>query len=168
MYKFREGFRAPAGLVAELAAKELERIREERGNLTAAVIVEESKSPDCVLHPAFVWDDSLAAQKYRERQANTLVRAIVVVEEKTGEREHPKYVFTMKEDKCQYMPTEIVVKDSAMYEYSLSRLSLLLAAAQRSVEDLMNAKGEIPAPRRRAVERASRHIEKAARAVSGV
>jgi len=168
MYKFREGYPAPKGLAAERAAKELELIRKRRGTLTSAVIVEESRNKDSPLHPAFEWDDSAAAQKYRERQAGTLVRAIVLVEEKRQDEPKPVFTLTVKDEQRQYMPSEIVVKDAEMYSYSLSRLNSLLAAAERSATALMDMHDKLPAKQRKAVMRASKYIGKASQAVAGV
>ena len=66
------------GVTAEEAALELERIREKHGELTPALIVQESEDEDAVLHSIFQWDNARAAQLYRERQAGNLIRNIVV------------------------------------------------------------------------------------------
>ena len=63
---------------AQQAGEELERIRNKYGELSPADIVEESTSVNSVLHNCFEWRDDVAAQKYRERQAQDLIRNIVV------------------------------------------------------------------------------------------
>lgn len=75
---FKQGARQP--VKAETAFNELERIRGAHdGALLPATIVEESRPEDAPLHKVFEWDDDIAAQKYREDQARTLVRSIEVV-----------------------------------------------------------------------------------------
>ncbi|NRA48169.1 MAG: hypothetical protein HRU12_03480 [Phaeodactylibacter sp.] len=168
MYKFREGYPAPKGLAAERAAQELERIRQKRGTLTSAVIVEESRSETAILHNAFEWNDTIAAQKYRERQAGTLVRSIVLIEKKAPDVQSPVYTLTMTEQKRQYMPSEIVINDEEMFTYSMKRLSGILSSAEKSANDLMRMKSTLSAKQRGAVARATKYIEKASRAVANV
>ena len=65
-------------LDAQEAGEELERIRNKYGELSACDIVEESQNENAVLHNCFEWRDDIAAQKYREHQAQELIRNIVV------------------------------------------------------------------------------------------
>ena len=51
---------------------------EAENDLTAARVVEESRAEDAVLHDEFEWDDSEAANKYREGQARHLINAITI------------------------------------------------------------------------------------------
>lgn len=53
-------------------------IYEERGQLTAALVVEEASSPDHPLHHRFEWDDTEAARRYRLSQAEELIRLVRV------------------------------------------------------------------------------------------
>lgn len=63
---------------AQKAGEELERIRNKYGELSACDIVEESQHENSVLHNCFEWRNDVAAQKYREHQAQELIRNIVV------------------------------------------------------------------------------------------
>ena len=63
---------------AQEAGEELERIRNKYGELSACDIVEESQHKNAVLHNCFEWRNDVAAQKYREHQAQELIRNIVV------------------------------------------------------------------------------------------
>lgn len=51
---------------------------EAENDLTAARVVEESRAEDAVLHDEFEWNDSEAANKYREGQARHLINAITI------------------------------------------------------------------------------------------
>ena len=51
---------------------------EAENDLTAARVVEESRAEDAVLHDEFEWNDSKAANKYREGQARHLINAITI------------------------------------------------------------------------------------------
>lgn len=60
------------------ARAELEALRQEKGgNLLPADVVEQASSPNSALHRYFQWDDTDAAQRYREHQARTVIRAVV-------------------------------------------------------------------------------------------
>lgn len=59
----------------ETEADELERIREDNdGLLTVAKVLEAARDEDSPLHRHFDWDDTTAAEKYREWQARTLIQ----------------------------------------------------------------------------------------------
>lgn len=67
------------GVRAEVAAKELERIRKaNKGDLLPEQIVEQARKQTNPLHPAFEWDNKLAADKYRIGQAQQMLRALVI------------------------------------------------------------------------------------------
>lgn len=48
------------------------------GRLTPALVVEAATNPASPLHSEFTWDNSVAAQKYREVQARRLIRSVEV------------------------------------------------------------------------------------------
>lgn len=63
---------------AQTAYEECQRIEKERG-LTPASLVDESRPDDAPLHREFEWDDSVAAEKYREVQASEVIRHIITI-----------------------------------------------------------------------------------------
>ena len=58
--------------VAAQVATELE----EAGMLTAKNLVDVSRPEDAPLHDEFEWDDSVAAEKYREGQARNVIHSL--------------------------------------------------------------------------------------------
>lgn len=62
-----------------LVVTELNDIYETRGQITPDLIVESAKNKKSVLHEYFEWDDSIAANKWRMRQASKLLGCIEVV-----------------------------------------------------------------------------------------
>ena len=70
------------------AGEYLDRLAKKAGGLVPKTIVEEAEDPQAVLHPCFEWDDTFAAQKYREDQARSVIRNLVVIHE-TGENVEP-------------------------------------------------------------------------------
>lgn len=53
-------------------------IREEHGRLTPRIVLDEASSPEHPLHPRFEWDDAVAGEKYRLRQAHELIVSVKV------------------------------------------------------------------------------------------
>lgn len=76
IYKWVEGSKMGgdpniAGMVcAELA---------EQGRLTPEELVNASRDEESPLHGMFEWDDTIAAEKYREVQARKIIRSVEVV-----------------------------------------------------------------------------------------
>lgn len=101
---------------AKDAHDELERIRMTTGRLDAENIVDESRPEEAVLHCCFEWNDSVAAEKYRQQQANGIVRSIIIRQAPVGS-EHSEpvevraFVHTETEN---YQPLKIVLADKDM------------------------------------------------------
>lgn len=61
-------------IAREAIQAQLLKLRKE-GALTAADVVADARRPDSPLHELFEWDDSVAAERYRESQARSLIRS---------------------------------------------------------------------------------------------
>jgi hypothetical protein len=78
IYKFKPWARL--GGDAQQVGQEIERLREEHGTVAPSAIVDAARPAESVLHRYFDWDDSSAAQSYREQQARHILRSIMVVQ----------------------------------------------------------------------------------------
>ena len=59
---------------------------EAAGNLSAKSLLDVSRPKDAPLHTEFEWNDSIAAERYREEQARCIIRHLVVrLEERPDE-----------------------------------------------------------------------------------
>lgn len=67
------------------AVNEIDRIKEEYGEVTPEVIVRESENPESILHPIFEWDNEKAGYNYRLQQARGLINNIAVTVISDGE-----------------------------------------------------------------------------------
>jgi len=77
-YKWREGFRPSVN--AQAAGEEIERVRQQSGGaFTPHCIVDVARDDQNPLHPAFEWNDAVAADHYRVVQARHLIGALVTV-----------------------------------------------------------------------------------------
>lgn len=66
------------GVKAHVAGEEIERIQERDGVVTKETLLDESRPEEAPLHPAFEWNDALAAENYRLYQARSIINDIVV------------------------------------------------------------------------------------------
>jgi hypothetical protein len=79
-FAFRSGARI-SGITAETAGTVLSAIEARDGVIRPAAVVDEARPADAPLHPAFVWDDTEAAERFRQEQARLIIRSVVVVSE---------------------------------------------------------------------------------------
>lgn len=111
---------------AQTAGEELDRIYRENGRLELAKIVDESRDNAAPLHPCFEWDDVTAAEKYRQTQAQMIVRSIVTVQE-TPNRE-PMETRAFVSVRQEYKPIEVVTSsEEQMQELLRTALAELMA-----------------------------------------
>lgn len=69
----------PINLDAQTVGETLESIRVTNGGmLEPQAVVEASRPPSAPLHEYFVWDDAVAAERYRKDQAGHLITCITV------------------------------------------------------------------------------------------
>ena len=66
---------------AETIAKELKHIEDKNGFITAKLIVKEAEDIKHPLHHCFEWKNTIAAQKWREHQARSMLKIIVIQNE---------------------------------------------------------------------------------------
>ncbi|KKL74096.1 hypothetical protein LCGC14_2068310 [marine sediment metagenome] len=77
-YTFAPGSRLKASK-ATVAGRELDRLTKMNGGLTAEAVVDSARGRSSPLHDFFEWDDSAAAERYRQEQARHLMRCVVVL-----------------------------------------------------------------------------------------
>jgi hypothetical protein len=172
-YKWKEGSRPPRGIAVQVVGQELERIREEAGELTSAAVVDAARPKDAPLHPAFEWRDKRAAELYRQHQASTLIRAVVIVADESEAQEHRAWVSVSSEaaeKKTQYVPATVAVRNVDMFADALGRLQTKFRELDTSIRELETlAKRESPEPERLArIGMAVKALETASAALSGL
>jgi len=101
---------------------ELERIREECGNITAEVVVEESKNKNSVLHDYFEWDDEKASNNWRLTQARNLISHVeVIITTPKGQKNYKAFysINTTDDEKLKnraYVSIEQVMSNKGLKE----------------------------------------------------
>lgn len=99
---------------ANIAGEEIQRIYDEKGEVTPKMLVDENRAQSAPLHSCFEWRDDVAAERYRESQAACMMRSVVV----KVEREEKEPVVTrafVKVMPSTYTPTKVVVRDLDLY-----------------------------------------------------
>lgn len=130
VYEWKEGSRIRV-IDAKTAAERFEEIRRRVGKLTPKAVVDDARPVDSPLHPAFEWDDHVAAEKYREEQARHLIRSLVIRTVEEGPTEPVRaYVSVPDVHTVQdgternsdvYVPTQIALSDEFLRAKVLER-----------------------------------------------
>jgi hypothetical protein len=76
VFQFRPGCHLSGD--AQIVGNRLESIRTKCNVLTPDVVLDDARKSKSPLHQFFEWDDSIAAEQYRLRQAGHLIRSISV------------------------------------------------------------------------------------------
>lgn len=107
------------GVKAQVAGETMEMIEERDGKVTKEALLDEARPEDSPMHPAFEWDDGIAAEKYRLEQARFIISDLVVTIESTGEDEQKKApafvnVVAGKHNKSEYRTIDTAFADDEM------------------------------------------------------
>lgn len=93
---------------AEVAGPICQKLRESKQGLTPHSLVEASRDENAPLHNEFEWDDSIAAEKYREQQASCIIRHLII--ERTDIQEvrkfHDRAFVSTGENTNAYVPLD--------------------------------------------------------------
>lgn len=140
-YRWRASFHAPRGITPAAVYEELEAVRVAHGSLDADAVVEAAAAPASVLHKCFEWDDRKCGLRYRRYQAQTLIRAIVVVEK--GAPDHRVYTMVSRpteeasaKETAIYVPTSDVIDRPDLFADACARLGRQISEAEESLAEL--------------------------------
>ena len=107
IYKLKPGARL--AVKAQVAGEECERLSNEN-RLTPHNLVEDSRPESAPLHNCFEWNDSIAAEKFRESQAYYIIRSVTVDIDSTREPTRA-FVVTVSDDKHTYKDVGYVLRN---------------------------------------------------------
>jgi hypothetical protein len=140
-YTFRNGTRI-SGVNAQTTGEELARIQTAHGAITAPLVVDEARPTDAPLHPAFEWNNLVAAEQHRQHQARNLIRSVQIIE--TDNQMSPAYVHI--QTTRSYLPTTEVVRRVDLYDDAFRTACSRISEAQYSLEQLkrLAAKNQQP------------------------
>lgn len=121
---------------AQEAGEELARIEARDGGVAPQVVVDEARPEGAVLHPAFEWDDEVAANGYRCDQARRLVRSIRVVRPDPATQRPAKlvqFISVVRPDtlKREYVTTARVMGDQELRRQALDEAQRMVLQLRR-------------------------------------
>ena len=129
------GFKTDPQVAGEVCEK-----LEETVGLTNHNLVEASRPEDAPLHNEFEWDDEAAAEKYRESQAGTIIRQLVVVREEENVTAEPVRAFftldTEPKKPATYETTSVIMSDISKRNRLLEIALFELRAFERKYQQL--------------------------------
>lgn len=151
------------------AGRELERIRKKYKQLAPRHVVAEAEPPKAPLHAAFEWDDSKAAQRWREDTARNLIRSVVIVRE--NDERAPMYVHVKRENREDngYELLSHVVSQPDMLAVAIEELRDNMVAAAEGVLTILDMTRKTADKQRSSkVVQAKKAIDDARRAVQAI
>lgn len=119
---------------AQDAGEELDRIYRKNGQLSPQSVVDESRPAAAPLHPCFEWDDTVAAEKYRQGQAQEIIRQIVVAPAENEPQQSTVRAFVSVSR--EYHPIDVVIQHPNMMELLMRDALTELRAFQNKYETL--------------------------------
>ena len=132
--------------VSPEAVLELERI-EQNGALTPEAVILSAMSEKSPLHDYFIWDDSLAAKKYRIEQARGLIRSVkieITVEDRTFRCVKFVQTPTPIPNQSEYVDLHKVLQSNAVAVMQ-REVTALIGHVTRAFEIATDREKELPA-----------------------
>lgn len=116
--KWRKGFEEYFKADAQKVAEEIMSIGEDANTHQ---ILDYARNESSELHKCFEWDDSLAAEKYRNLQARKVVQMLVIKEEVIPTERPEIRFFHIAEKEKSYQPTQVIVRNKDKYKEMLEQ-----------------------------------------------
>lgn len=139
VYKWRPHAAVPVN--AQVAGEELERIRvESNGRLSQEAVVSEARDKKSPLHPAFEWNDKIAAHQHRLTQAAYVIRMLsvsyVASDEGKGSEPIRAFVNVSRDNDRSYTSIAHAMSDDELREQVIAR-------AMKELEDWQDRYSEL-------------------------
>lgn len=137
-YQWRDGYQPQSSdLTPQVAQRALEALRKKLGLITPERVLEAARPERAVLHAAFEWDDSVAAERYRLAQAGYLIRAVVCIPDNTDLPSTRNFVYVTDDQGDRgYTDVFTAMGDSELQDQVLEHAWAELKAWQRKYKEL--------------------------------
>lgn len=101
-------------------------------------IVEKARDPESELHKCFIWDDKIAAEKWRLEEARHIVRLLVIDKQDEEPDDEPIRVFfkVNNEYDTGYKQTSLIFRNEDEYKALLRQAKAELEAFKRKYKTL--------------------------------
>lgn len=124
---------------SQVVGERLEALRVQAGGtLATRDVVVDARDDASPLHKFFEWRDNVAATKYRERQAQELIRSVIVIHEDAPDKELPAFVSIGPNETefSRYVATRVALENADTRDYLLAQALSMLAAWRRRYSKL--------------------------------
>ena len=111
------------------------------GRLSPMELVEASRPEDAPLHGEFEWNDTIAAQKWREQTGRVMIASIVVTQDAEEEKKPVRAFFNIERGTHEYIPTEVIFSDEAKRERLLDIAKRELVSFKSKYQSLTELAG---------------------------
>ena len=130
VYQWKTGARIQAD--AQKAGEMCMNLADE-GRLTAKDLLNENRPADALLHNEFEWDDSLAAESWREQQARNIINSLLIVPEQS---EPVRGFFKIQQTERNYHPVTTILSRQDTTQRLFENAMRELMALQRKYQAL--------------------------------
>ena len=117
-YKINGIYKTPAQVAGEVCAQ----LENSPTGLTPKSLLDASRDKNAPLHDEFEWNDTIAAERYREKQAGDIIRNICIVRAESFEQEPTRAFVNIRstEKPGVFHNITAVMDDSVMREKLMS------------------------------------------------
>lgn len=129
---------------AEVAKSVMDQLAS-KGRLSPAELVEVSRPDDSPLHNEFEWDDSIAAEKWREQTGRVMIASISVTVDDEEQSPPVRAYFNIERTSHEYIPTEVIMSDESKKERLLNIAKRELTSFKAKYQTLAELAGVIHA-----------------------
>ena len=109
IYEWKSGYSHK--VKPEVAGAVFEELEKKEG-LTAQTLVDASRPEDAPLHKEFEWEDTIAAEKWREQQARVLIAHLTIRMEEVEEAPPVRAYVSLQDDTSKYEHITTVLRDT--------------------------------------------------------
>lgn len=124
---------------AQIVGEHLEKLEKQQGCVTPKIVLESARSETSVIHSCFEWNDDIAAEKYRETQAGSLIRNLTVKMVESDERQLEPvraFVSIKQADSSEFISLQNVLKDEELTRKMLEQAKSELNAFAKKYSTL--------------------------------
>ena len=142
-YKFKGTYVRKGQLSAAKVGKRLESLRKDnKGELTTEVVVDDARSENSPLHAAFTWDDEAAAEAHRKTEARQLIKSVKVIVKDADKKDREVTAFVNVRDEKDghhyYQNTLVMVQSVSEWASAIQVLQGNLLAVQEGLDELLS------------------------------
>lgn len=124
---------------AQIVGEHFEQLERQQGYITPKTVLDSARSEMSVIHTCFEWKDDIAAEKYREEQARSLIRNLTIRMIESDEKQvEPVRAFVniQQADTSEFISLQNVLKDEELTRQLLEQAKRDLASFTRKYSTL--------------------------------